>query len=334
VGAHPQDLVIDFAMTKWHAKRLIKTVEVLRGMSTPPLASSQQSQLSVSGSQALLPNHLLGASNFIELPPANGAVDRDGDDKKRDKKKRDKKKAATKKKKKRKERARIEKEWAKLRQEREKLALERQAEAEEKGKKTIADLEFRELSVADIEWDNKVIAHGRFGVVYRGRWRGVECALKQLRVDVSMESQEMERLLKAFKKEASLMQGMCACLFFCSHLLEMADSVPPQKKPWATTPTASVSLVPSHLVAAFASSPNGQPMVFPASFLPKTFGGNRHARTPGSVYDLLIRKKKDLPFKILVKLARDAACGILHLHSEKVLFSSLLPHPTTRCQNG
>jgi serine/threonine protein kinase len=60
----------------------------------------------------------------------------------------------------------------------------------------------------------------------------------------------------------------------------------------------------------------------------------------GSVYDLLIKKvptttairqscvhtlltsrreqKAELPFEVIMKLARDAACGILHLHSENV----------------
>lgn len=51
------------------------------------------------------------------------------------------------------------------------------------------------------------ISSRRFGVVFKGRWRGVECALKQLRVDVAAESEESDRLMKAFKKEASLMQG-------------------------------------------------------------------------------------------------------------------------------
>jgi hypothetical protein len=36
------------------------------------------------------------------------------------------------------------------------------------------------------------------------------------------------------------------------------------------------------------------------------------------VYDLLVKRKEEVPLKTLVKLARDAACGILHLHSEKV----------------
>ncbi len=34
----------------------------------------------------------------------------------------------------------------------------------------------------------------------------------------------------------------------------------------------------------------------------------------GSLYDLLIKKKKKLPLTLLVRIAKDAATGIMHLH--------------------
>jgi hypothetical protein len=43
------------------------------------------------------------------------------------------------------------------------------------------------------------------------------------------------------------------------------------------------------------------------------------------VYDLLVKRKEEVPLKTLVKLARDAACGILHLHSEKVPLCLFVP---------
>jgi serine/threonine protein kinase len=34
----------------------------------------------------------------------------------------------------------------------------------------------------------------------------------------------------------------------------------------------------------------------------------------GSVYDVLVKRRETLPYPVLVKVARDAASGILHLH--------------------
>ncbi len=34
----------------------------------------------------------------------------------------------------------------------------------------------------------------------------------------------------------------------------------------------------------------------------------------GSLYDILIKKKKKLPLTLLVRMAKDAATGIMHLH--------------------
>lgn len=39
----------------------------------------------------------------------------------------------------------------------------------------------------------------------------------------------------------------------------------------------------------------------------------------GSLYDVLIAKRLELPFHVLVRMARDIALGILHLHKEKVI---------------
>ncbi len=39
----------------------------------------------------------------------------------------------------------------------------------------------------------------------------------------------------------------------------------------------------------------------------------------GSLYDVLVAKRLELPFHILVRMARDIALGILHLHKEKVI---------------
>lgn len=324
-----QDLIVDFAMTKWHAKRLLRTVEQLRAISpSSPLspglfdvaaasitaanananAASSSSSTTVSGADhnspaiaqaSHLPTAPLQSDSAAGVRPTDGTGDHHAttttaaaaeegavvvveEEKRRglegsggsgSKKKKKGAKDKKARRKRRKEREKIEREWAKLRQERERLALEQQAAPP--SKRSIADLEFRELNVADIEWEDHVLAHGRFGVVYRGRWRGVECALKQLRVDVSAESDETERLLRAFKKEASLMQALgyhpnCICFF------------------GAVTLGGRLCLV-----SEWAAN--------------------------GSVYDLLVKRKEEVPLKTLVKLARDAACGILHLHSEKVI---------------
>lgn len=49
---------------------------------------------------------------------------------------------------------------------------------------------------------------GAFSVVYRGRWRGVECAVKQLSVPTVDIKAKQE-----FRKEASLMQYAPTPLF-------------------------------------------------------------------------------------------------------------------------
>jgi hypothetical protein len=39
----------------------------------------------------------------------------------------------------------------------------------------------------------------------------------------------------------------------------------------------------------------------------------------GSVYDVMIKRQQQLPFPVVVKMTRDAASGILHLHKERVI---------------
>jgi hypothetical protein len=210
-------LIVDFAMTKWHAKRLLRTVEQLRAISpSSPLspglfdvaaasitaanaiaASSSSSSTTVSGADhnspaiaqaSHLPTALLQSDSAAGVRPTDGTGDHHAttttaaaaaaeegavvvveEEKRRglegsggsgSKKKKKGAKDKKARRKRRKEREKIEREWAKLRQERERLALEQQAAPP--SKRSIADLEFRELSVADIEWEDHVLAHGRY----------------------------------------------------------------------------------------------------------------------------------------------------------------------------
>lgn len=42
----------------------------------------------------------------------------------------------------------------------------------------------RELAIEELEWDEEkgIISSGMFGRVYKGKWRGVDCAIKQLKL--------------------------------------------------------------------------------------------------------------------------------------------------------
>lgn len=188
-------------MTKWHAKRLLRAIERLQtdtgSLNKPTFFSSSTASPFISATQVMLPSVGSRAAASAVIPAGNSTVPADqpsvvkdgrnspimpsgfsetspagenpGDIynvastlKKADKKKDKKKKKRKERKRRKKEREKIKKEWEKLRQERERLANERLTETQEKGKKSIADLEFRELNVADIEYDDKVIAHGRY----------------------------------------------------------------------------------------------------------------------------------------------------------------------------
>jgi serine/threonine protein kinase len=55
----------------------------------------------------------------------------------------------------------------------------------------------------------------------------------------------------------------------------------------------------------------------------------------GSLYDVLITKRIELPFHMVVRIARDIALGIIHLHKEKVHATSILVGETQRlASNG
>ncbi len=103
--------------------------------------------------------------------------------------------------------------------------------------KTGTSFEYREVSKEDLEWEDGVISSGTFGVVYRGRWRGVNCAIKQLRVTLSEQPKGDEaKLIREFRREAALMQALghhpnCLCFFGAITLGERICLVTEVRKP-------------------------------------------------------------------------------------------------------
>ncbi|KAL6055024.1 Tyrosine-protein kinase [Balamuthia mandrillaris] len=131
-------------------------------------------------------------------------------------------------------------------------------------------LPFAELKLEELRIDPVPIASGAFGVVYRGLWHGVPCAIKRLNVPFADE-----KAYREFVREASLMEKL-------------------GRHP--------------NVVSFFGALTTGSYMSLVTEFAEL-----------GSVYDFLVVKQKQLPFRTVVKIARDAALGILHLHCENVI---------------
>ncbi|KAL6054708.1 Tyrosine-protein kinase transmembrane receptor ror2, variant 2 [Balamuthia mandrillaris] len=151
---------------------------------------------------------------------------------------------------------------------------------------------YRELDASDIDIvEARPIGEGAFGTVHVGVWRGVKCAIKQL-----SNKDPDGYIMEQFYKEAAIMQ--------------------------------QVSFHPN-VVQFFGVTTLGKKMAIVSEFADK-----------GSVYDLLIRPKGSLQVacngnkfglrrssfvgpqlnkKDIIKIVRDAACGILHLHSEGII---------------
>lgn len=165
-----------------------------------------------------------------------------------------------------------------------------------------AVVHYREIAFEELEMEEIPIGTGAFGVVFKGTWRGAPVAVKKI---LAMN----ELLLQDLKQEATLM-----------HMLGNHPNV--------VRLVGAVTVPPYYCLVT--------------DYYPQ-----------GSVYDALIKKKKNVPqtpvqmqggpspqllvscggngvpvkWNLLVKVARDAAAGILHLHCEGVI------HRDIACRN-
>eukprot|EP01090_Pellita_catalonica_P014504 TRINITY_DN3719_c0_g1_i1.p1 TRINITY_DN3719_c0_g1~~TRINITY_DN3719_c0_g1_i1.p1 ORF type:complete len:592 (+),score=94.84 TRINITY_DN3719_c0_g1_i1:26-1801(+) len=131
---------------------------------------------------------------------------------------------------------------------------------------------FTELDPKDVKLDPEPIASGAFGVVFHGKWRGVECAVKQLSTPFADAA-----AIEEFQKEAHLMERLGRH----PNVVSFFGAI--------TKNTSKMSLVIE-------------------------WAGN------GSVQDAFIKDQTtEISLLTTLKIARDAACGIVHLHEEQVI---------------
>lgn len=151
---------------------------------------------------------------------------------------------------------------------------------------------YRELSRDEIELNEKEpLSYGAFSVVYRGRWRGVECAVKQLSVPTVDIKAKQE-----FRKEASLMQE----LGHHPNIVTFFGAVTTGHCMW--------------LVAEFHKM--GSIHEFYQRYRQKMASPRAGERLGGDAQN---DGAPAIPLELLVKLAADASLGILHLHRENVI---------------
>lgn len=76
-----------------------------------------------------------------------------------------------------------EPQWAQLQSEL-LLARKKREESDEDLRLDALVRRHRELAIEELEWDEEqgIISSGMFGRVYKGKWRGVDCAIKQLKL--------------------------------------------------------------------------------------------------------------------------------------------------------
>lgn len=137
----------------------------------------------------------------------------------------------------------------------------------------------RVIKVGDLELQQK-IGEGNFGVVYRGKWRGTtDVAIKVIKLKGGDDEAELAKVREETEHEIAVMQRVGNHL----NVVQFIGMVIDEEEGKLYTVT---------------------------SYYPK-----------GSMHDMLIKNRASNPttHQDLVRMARDAAAGILHLHSEGVV---------------
>lgn len=140
---------------------------------------------------------------------------------------------------------------------------------------------YREIDPQDLQLGT-LLGEGGFGKVYRGMWRGAPVAVK------IFEQVELDQVdnstLHTLRREAEMLEKLSnhPCVVSFVGAVTKGDVA-----------IQGMEKCPFALVLEF----------YPH----------------GSLYDVLVAKRLELPFHILVRMARDIALGILHLHKEKVI---------------
>jgi len=157
---------------------------------------------------------------------------------------------------------------------------------------------YRELSREELEIDEtKPLSYGAFSVVYRGRWRGVECAVKQLNIPVMDQKAKQE-----FRKEASLMQE----LGHHPNIVTFFGAVTTDHRMWLVTEFHKMGSIHEFYQR------------YRRKMLRIAGSGVRSERSLKDIQEMDDRTPP-IPVSLSVKLAADAALGILHLHRENVI---------------
>jgi serine/threonine protein kinase len=177
---------------------------------------------------------------------------------------------------------------------------------------------YREIDPADLKCE-QLLGKGAFGKVYKGEYRGAPVAIKTFEnIDLN---QVDEKLLDEIRQEAELMEKLGNhpnVVGFVGAITKRhdEDDIENQgngKKENETDSESDHSDSDDNENGKEEKSVNSRPLKFNhfalvLKFCPK-----------GSLYDLLITKRKKLPWVTIVGMARDAAAGILHLHREHVI---------------
>eukprot|EP01112_Ceratiomyxa_fruticulosa_P015698 TRINITY_DN4655_c0_g2_i1.p1 TRINITY_DN4655_c0_g2~~TRINITY_DN4655_c0_g2_i1.p1 ORF type:complete len:855 (-),score=165.24 TRINITY_DN4655_c0_g2_i1:85-2649(-) len=154
--------------------------------------------------------------------------------------------------------------------------------------------QYREINYDEIKLDPIPIGSGAFGVVYRGVWRGAVVAVKQLQVSFGMSS------AAASSNASNSPQNSLS-----ASLLAEEESLRDEIRREATM----IDRVANHpnIIRFYGACTKKSPYCLVTELYPK-----------GSV-STLFRAGVELSWKVIVGFARDAAAGIMHLHSEELI---------------
>ncbi|KAL6078981.1 Ephrin type-A receptor 6 [Balamuthia mandrillaris] len=187
------------------------------------------------------------------------------------------------------------------------------------------------------------LGSGAFGKVYKGQWRGAPVAVKTF--DHFKLQEADQATIMEIREEAQMMQKLSNhpnVVKFVGAVIQEDHDIEAQQPPLQLQPSkqgASANEIQKGGEEGEEGSGGGEGEVGakeqPQQHLQK--GGVTQQSIgslppqdlkfalvleycpKGSLYDMLVKRRERVPLVILVKMARDIAAGVLHLHREKVI---------------